>query len=398
MIDHPFFRQALPVIARLEEAGYEAFFVGGAVRDLFLGRSVHDVDIATSAVPTEVKAVFRNTVDVGIDHGTILVLHDGIGFEVTTFRTESDYTDFRRPDEVRFVRSLYEDLKRRDFTMNAMAMNKNGEWIDPFDGKEDIQRRKIRTVGRAGERFSEDALRMMRAARFVSQLSFHLDDDTKEAMTEHAPLLGHIAVERKLNEMDKLFSGCDKRQAVAVLIETGLYQFLPGLKGQKSALTRLAGLPIEGLTADQVWTAAAYLCAEEDPVPFLTQWRLPQKRVKSISRSVRTFIQFLAEGVTDWQIFQGGLQSSVDAAAAGYALTGRKELDAGSAASRFESLPIKSRHDLAITGNDLIQWASKPRGPWIKEVLERTERAVIARDIPNERTEIERWLHACNLL
>ncbi|WP_050180705.1 CCA tRNA nucleotidyltransferase [Domibacillus robiginosus] len=398
MIDHPFFRQALPVIDRLEAAGYEAFFVGGAVRDLFLGRPVHDVDIATSAVPAEVKAVFGHTVDVGIDHGTILVLHNGAGFEVTTFRTESDYTDFRRPDRVEFVRSLYEDLKRRDFTMNAMAMNKSGEWIDPFGGKEDIERRSIRTVGQAAERFSEDALRMMRAARFVSQLCFNLHPQTKEAMTGHAPLLGHIAVERKLNEMDKLFGGRSAGKAVSILIETGLYQYLPGLSGQKAALDRLAGLPLEKLTAEQVWTAAAYLCAEADPVPFLTAWRLPQKRIKRISRSVGTLNRFFAEGITDWQLFQAGLESAVDAAAVASLLPGAKEIDARDAASGFEALPIKSRHDLAITGSELLQWADKPRGPWIKEVLERTEQAVIAGDVQNERMEIERWLRACNLL
>jgi len=397
MIEHPFFQQALPVLARLEEAGYEAYFVGGAIRDLFLNRPVHDVDIATSAVPSEVKRIFSNTVDVGIDHGTILVLHNGIGFEVTTFRTESEYSDHRRPDHVEFVRSLYEDLKRRDFTMNAMAMNKNGDWIDPFGGQEDIQKSIIRTVGHAAERFSEDALRMMRAARFISQLSFRLEDETKQAMKEHAPLLGHIAIERKLNELDKLFAGQDKSRALSVLIETGVYRFLPGFGEQKSALTQLAKWPLERLTAEQVWTAAAYVCAEQDPSSFLTNWRLPQKRIKGISRSVRTLSRIISEGVSDWLLFQAGLESSLDAAAVASLLPHVKE-DVQNVESRFSSLAIKSRQDLAITGNDLINWADRPRGVWIKEVLEQTERAVISGEIQNDRVEIERWLHVCNLL
>lgn len=397
MIDHPSFQQALPVIDRLEEAGYEAYFVGGAVRDLFLNRPVHDVDIATSAVPSEVKRIFSNTVDVGIDHGTILVLHNSIGFEVTTFRTESEYSDHRRPDHVQFVRSLYEDLKRRDFTMNAMAMNKSGDWIDPFGGQEDIQQGIIRTVGHAAERFSEDALRMMRAARFISQLSFRLEDETKQAMNEHAPLLGHIAVERKLNELDKLFAGHDKSRALSVLIETGIYQFLPGLKEQKSALTQLSKWPLEHLTAEQVWTAAAYVCAEQDPASLLTNWRLPQKRIKGISRSVRTLSRIVSEGVSDWLLFQAGLESALDAAAVASVLPSIKE-NMQNVESRFSSLPIKSRQDLAITGNDLINWADRPRGVWIKEVLEQTEQAVISGEIQNDRVEIERWLHVCNLL
>ncbi|OES44506.1 CCA tRNA nucleotidyltransferase [Domibacillus iocasae] len=397
MIDHPFFRQALPIVERLEASGYEAYFVGGAVRDLFLSRPIHDVDIATSATPSEVKSLFTHTVDVGIDHGTILVLHNGTGFEVTTFRIESEYSDFRRPDHVEFVRSLYEDLKRRDFTMNAMAMNKAGKWIDPFHGKDDMQKGIVRTVGRAAERFSEDALRMMRAARFVSQLSFNLDKETKKAMEEHAPLLGHIAVERKLNEIDKLLAGRDRRRALWALIETNLYRFLPGLREQKEAFIRLAKLPLEPLTVEQVWVVMAYLCANHDAAPFLKDWRLPQKRIKRIVQSIRTLKQLKAEGASDWLLFQSGLQSAVDAAIAAAVLSGQ-EVDLKEVTSRFESLPIKSRHDLAITGKELMEWADKPRGVWIKEVLERTEKAVIAGDVRNDRMEIERWLRTCNLL
>ncbi|WP_046173700.1 CCA tRNA nucleotidyltransferase [Domibacillus indicus] len=391
-----FFQQALPVIERLEKAGFEAYFVGGAVRDLFLNRPVHDVDIATSAVPSEVKQVFSHTVDVGIDHGTVLVLQNGTGFEVTTFRTESSYSDFRRPDRVEFVRSLYEDLKRRDFTMNAMAMNKAGEWIDPFHGRTDIQKRLIRTVGSAGERFSEDALRMMRAARFASQLCFSLDAETKLAMANHAPLLGHIAVERKLNEMDKLVGGPDRKRALSVLIETGLYRFLPGLDGQEKALAGLAKLPLEKLSAGQVWIAAAYLCSH-DPASFLTGWRMPQKRIKHIVQSIRTLKQLQADGASDWLLFQSGIDAAVDASAAAAVLAG-KEADPQEIIRRFKALPIKSRQDLAVTGKELLQWSSRPRGVWIKEALEQTEKAVIAGKLQNERMEIERWLRACNLL
>ena len=130
---------------------------------------------------------------------------------------------------------LQEDLKRRDFTMNAMAMTSNGQFIDPFNGRRDLNNRMIRTVGDASERFSEDALRIMRAARFVSQLWFELDSGTRQAMKEYAPLLSHIAVERKLNEMDKLFAGLAKEKGLSVLIETGLFLFLPDLSQSKKS-------------------------------------------------------------------------------------------------------------------------------------------------------------------
>ncbi|MBW4947593.1 CCA tRNA nucleotidyltransferase, partial [Klebsiella pneumoniae] len=139
-------------------------------RDNLLGLPIHDVDIATSAYPAEIKQIFKRTVDTGIQHGTVMILDHGNGYEVTTFRTETGYQDFRRPDSVTFVRSLEEDLKRRDFTINALAMRADGEIIDLFDGIADLKAHKIRAVGVADERFHEDALRMMRAVRFESQL------------------------------------------------------------------------------------------------------------------------------------------------------------------------------------------------------------------------------------
>lgn len=140
--------------------------VGGAVRDFLLGKTPHDIDVASSASPQQVKSLFKRTVDTGIEHGTVLVLVDGEGIEVTTFRTEGSYSDNRRPDSVEFVQSLDEDLKRRDFTINAMAMTETLEIIDPFGGKDDLHNRLIRAVGDPDARFQEDALRMLRGCVF----------------------------------------------------------------------------------------------------------------------------------------------------------------------------------------------------------------------------------------
>jgi tRNA nucleotidyltransferase (CCA-adding enzyme) len=180
------FLKSVPILELIEEAGYEAYFVGGSVRDYILGRPINDVDIASSATPQEIKRIFPNTADIGIDHGTVLVITDTGTYEITTFRTESGYSDFRRPDAVKFVRSLTEDLQRRDFTMNAIAMDKTGKIIDPFNGKRDLAQKRIITVGNPHERFHEDALRMMRALRFVSQLDFELDQETFDSLKENA--------------------------------------------------------------------------------------------------------------------------------------------------------------------------------------------------------------------
>lgn len=160
------FTHAIPILHTLHEHGHQAYFVGGAVRDVLLGREIGDIDIATDATPDKVESLFEKTVDVGKEHGTVIVLHDGVSYEVTTFRTESEYEDFRRPKEVAFITSLKEDLLRRDLTINAMAMDINGEIIDHVGGKQDIKRKRIQTVGDPACRFQEDALRMMRAVRF----------------------------------------------------------------------------------------------------------------------------------------------------------------------------------------------------------------------------------------
>ncbi|MCL2858873.1 MAG: CCA tRNA nucleotidyltransferase, partial [Streptococcaceae bacterium] len=172
------FVQALSVLEKIKSAGYEAYFVGGSVRDALLNRQIHDVDIASSAYPEEIKQIFPYTIDVGIEHGTILVLmgkEQSDQYEVTTFRTESTYTDYRRPDAVDFVRDLGEDLKRRDFTINAFAMDTDGTIIDQFDGLTDLKEKCIRAVGQATDRFNEDALRIMRAMRFSASLDFDIE-------------------------------------------------------------------------------------------------------------------------------------------------------------------------------------------------------------------------------
>lgn len=192
------------IINILEEAGYEAYAVGGCVRDLVLGRKPDDWDITTSAKPEETKRLFARTIDTGIRHGTVTVMLDREGFEVTTYRIDGDYEDGRHPKEVTFTASLEEDLKRRDFTINAMAYNESQGLVDIYGGLADIKAGVIRCVGDAKERFTEDALRMMRAVRFSAQLGYRIDEDTRTAMTELAPNLQKISAERIQTELVKL--------------------------------------------------------------------------------------------------------------------------------------------------------------------------------------------------
>ncbi|XJS11588.1 CCA tRNA nucleotidyltransferase [Aerococcaceae bacterium WGS1372] len=182
LLEDELFKKALPVLKQIESHGYEAYFVGGCVRDTLLNKTINDIDIASSARPEEIEKIFKTTFDVGKEHGTIVVLVNNEPYEVTTFRTEGDYKDYRRPDEVNFVRNLEEDTLRRDFTINAMAINGDGELFDYHGGVNDLNNKIIRCVGIAMERFEEDALRMMRAIRFASQLGFFIEEKSFEAI------------------------------------------------------------------------------------------------------------------------------------------------------------------------------------------------------------------------
>ena len=192
------------IIKTLAAHGFEAYAVGGCVRDAVLGRKPDDWDITTSARPEQIKAVFPRTVDTGIAHGTVTVLHGGNGYEVTTYRIDGEYEDSRHPKEVSFTASLKEDLRRRDFTINAMAYNEETGLVDAFGGIQDLKEKRIRCVGMAEERFGEDALRILRGVRFAAQLGFTLEPSTKEAMKRLAPALSNISAERIQVELSKL--------------------------------------------------------------------------------------------------------------------------------------------------------------------------------------------------
>lgn len=192
------------IINTLEEAGYEAYAVGGCVRDSILGREPDDWDITSSARPEEIKRLFPRTIDTGIRHGTVTVMLDKEGFEVTTYRIDGDYEDSRHPKEVTFTANLAEDLKRRDFTINAMAYNESRGLVDLYGGLADMEAGIIRCVGDAKERFTEDALRMMRAVRFSAQLGYRIEEKTREAIKALAPNLRKISAERIQTELVKL--------------------------------------------------------------------------------------------------------------------------------------------------------------------------------------------------
>lgn len=213
------------IINRITEAGYEAYAVGGCIRDSILGNAPEDWDITTSASPYQVKDLFRRTLDTGLQHGTVTVMLDREGFEVTTYRIDGDYEDGRHPKEVTFTANLMEDLKRRDFTVNAMAYNDQAGLVDAFNGIRDLREGIIRCVGSPMERFSEDALRMLRAVRFSARLGYEIESGTLDAIQRLAPNLVHISAERIQAELTKLLVS-PHPENLRIAYETGITRII----------------------------------------------------------------------------------------------------------------------------------------------------------------------------
>lgn len=376
------FMQAQPILEHIESAGFEAYFVGGAVRDMLLNKPIHDVDIATSAFPEEIKALFTKTVDTGIQHGTVMVLDHGDGYEITTFRTESTYTDFRRPDKVTFVRSLAEDLKRRDFTINAIAMTKDGDIIDLFDGLTDMAQKRIRAVGDAEVRFNEDALRIMRALRFSAQLGFDIAPHTKAALKQIGPNLEKIAVERIRVEFEKLLMGQCASNSLFVAIEADLIRYLPGHIKKEDWLTITADLKRNQPQARTViwpyFLSRLSLRLNELQL-FMRSWKTSREDMRAvlsivpIVKHVQTVSVFELYAIYDYQALLFEVLTLV-----GTPLATQQRVK-----QIFDALPITHNRDMCISGGDLLANNIVTPGPQMGRILTQLEHAVIQRIISN---------------
>ena len=386
-------RAAVPVLERINQAGFEVYFVGGCVRDMLLQRPLHDVDLATSAYPQEIKQIFPQTIDTGIEHGTVTVIYQKKAYEITTFRTESGYQDYRRPDKVEFVRSLKEDLKRRDFTINALAMNAQGEIIDLFAGMADLQQRQIRAVGVAADRFHEDALRMLRAVRFQAQLNFTIEKQTLAGIKTNAALLSHIATERIREEFIKLMEGSNRQAGLISLYQTQLYCFCPGLATYDfpKILQFAAGQITDEAT---VWSFLAYLgkLKRAQVRPFLRQWKVANNNIKLVQAAIELLDNYQG---SNWQLYIAG-QAATAIAAQVLRLTCQQEL-AEQLIEQYQDLPLKSSHQLAINGQQIMQVLNLSPGPQIGQYLKQIQQAIVAGQLVNDYQTIVNYLKNNNL-
>ncbi|MGO5079328.1 CCA tRNA nucleotidyltransferase [Lactobacillus amylovorus] len=385
------FVKAMPVLRTLEDAGFEAYFVGGSVRDVLLHRHVHDVDITTSAYPEEVKELFDKSIDTGIKHGTVTVLYDGESYEITTFRTESGYQDFRRPDHVTFVQNLDEDLKRRDFTINALAMDMHGDIVDLFNGIEDLKNHIIRAVGNPEKRFHEDALRMMRAVRFMSQLEFKLEEKTEQAIKDNHELLKKISVERIREEFVKMGLGPFSRQAFQIFLDTQLSEDVPDFAGKKDLLQVYPQLKFSPTMETSLWAVIIILLkvSNENIGKFMRDWKNSNAMTEKVEQIIKMFDLIADHVPTDYELFEAGediIINTIDVAdILGQPVSSEALVD------RYLALPIKTPSELAVDGRFLIKRGMRP-GAQLGRTLNQIRKKVVACEIENSEEAIEQYL------
>lgn len=277
------------IIDKLYEKGYEAFAVGGCVRDVVMGRNPHDWDITTNALPEIVKETFNKTIDTGIKHGTVTVMIKRVGYEVTTYRIDGEYTDGRHPKEVIYTSDLAEDLKRRDFTINAMAYNYRTGIIDKFNGVKDIENKIIRCVGNSTDRFKEDALRMLRAIRFSAQLDFSIDKETYEAIKLLAENLSLISKERIQAELTKTITS-ENPDRIIHICKLGLYPYIFAegsllSQGNTEIYEKVSDI-MRYLPKNSYLRYAGLLTYEKDVEKILRFLKLDNKTIKIVSKLV----------------------------------------------------------------------------------------------------------------
>ncbi|MDU7474471.1 MAG: CCA tRNA nucleotidyltransferase [Paenibacillus macerans] len=440
-VDPLMVNQGEMVLHTLLERGFQAFFVGGCVRDELMGRPVHDMDIATSAKPEDVVAVFERTVPTGIEHGTVTVLMDDYAFEVTTFRKESQYEDHRRPASVEFVDAVNEDLLRRDFTMNAIARDIDGALIDPYGGQSDIKRGLIRCVGAAEERFEEDALRMLRAVRFASVFGFRPAKSLWKALLRGKDKLSYIAMERVRTELEKVVLGPRPLRGLALLERSGLLRHVkaalpeavagdaePERQSQarltrqllaaaprRELLTALPELPPEPQALRWSLLLQALGTGGEDVIPLMKRWTFPNKAAEETAAIVRfdeAWRQAQAEEREAaslrrrWVVLQVtlgqtaaacwlGRQAAVLAAAflsEAQRIAERKRLDL---ARRWHGeVRAHALSELAVSGKDVLELTGQKGGPWLGELIKQLLLSVAAGEVHNDKQALLEYVKA----
>jgi len=373
------FEKAKEVILKLKSAGYDAYFVGGYVRDRFLKLPSNDIDITTSATPTEVIALFDNVKETGKKYGSVTVLKGKAKFEVTTFRSDGQYLDNRHPSEVVYSKKITDDLARRDFTMNALIMDENEKISDYYNGIADIKKRMIKTINDPSKRFTEDSLRILRAFRFVSKLNFEIEEKTLKAIKEQKALIANISIERVMNELNQIFKGKYYQKALQYLLQSEVDQVLYGLSN---------GLKYISTLKEQVSPIEAYIiCYILGDVQDV--WRFSNKEKRLITKITNLHEVTKVDQFNKLLVYSYGLEDCLLANRINFLLGYQDQENLIKMLDKM--LPIKDVCDLVFKGEDILKLTALRKKSWISIIVDDLKYQVINGTLDNEYESLKSY-------
>ena len=355
--------KALEVLKILNQNNHEAYIVGGFVRDSILQRKTNDIDICTSATPKEILEVFDNVIVSDMEYGSVVISYKGCNFDVTTFRKEIKYEDNRKPVKIKYIKDIKKDLLRRDFTINTFCMNAKGEVLDILNIKNDMDSKILKTVGNPRYRIKEDSLRILRCIRFATILDFDIESKTKYFLSKYGYLLKKLSMNRKKEELDKIFLSKNKEKGRSLLIDLNLTNILDLNKLNNIVLcTDLLG----------IWTQLEV----DDIYPFT-------KYEKSRMKLLRELLK--EETINNYSLYKYGLYlCTVYADIKGIS---KRKIN-----TMYQSLPIYTPKDINITGSDISKIMNKKPGEYIKEIIRDLEINILNNKLNNTYEEIERYI------
>ncbi|MFA5407703.1 MAG: CCA tRNA nucleotidyltransferase [Bacilli bacterium] len=364
-------KSAQEILNKIEDNGYEAFIVGGFVRDYYIGKKSLDVDICTNATPKELSDMFEGVVIPSEKYGAVTLIYNKVRYEITTYRREVRYDDYRRPIEIEYVSDLLDDLKRRDFTVNTMCMNSKGEIIDLLKATDDLNGRVIRTVGNANIKLREDVLRILRAVRFATSLNFTICNDVKEAIITNGPLLKNLSYMRKKEELTKIFASPNAAYGVSLLLELKLDKYLE--------LSNLSNLKLVDDILG-IWAQLDVL----DIYPFS---RAEKETITKVKEALSK------DSNDNYVLYQYGLYiMSITASI--------KKFDKKVLNERYNNLPIKGRGEIDLDAKELCHQLNIEPGYWLKKAYDLIEKEIIYGNIENTPEDIYKYItnHLNNIL
>lgn len=350
---------ALKLITRITDAGFDAYIVGGFVRDYIMGIESNDIDVNTNAKPKDLINIFEDGIIPQEDYGAVTVLFNNIRYEIMTYRKEIGYISNRKPDRIEYIDDLYEDIIRRDFTVNSLCMDKNGNIIDLLGARKDIDNHIIKCIGDPDQKFSEDAFRILRAIRFATVLDFDIDEDTSKAIMNQKHLLKNLSYYRKKEELDKIFTSTNVSRGIELLLKYGLDKELEIENLNKVTNTNsLIG----------IWA----ILNVEEKYPFTGN-------EKSLIKDINAVLD--KNNLDPGNLYKYGLYVNSVAGEI-------KGIDKKRISSSYQDLAIKSRNELSISAKDIINIMNKKPGPYINEIMSDIEYNVLYRKLKNNKDDI----------